>query len=361
MNLASFGYGYDIEKITQRENLSYEELARVIRQDRDRYIIVHERGYLEGIPTGNLLFASSDQASLPVVGDWVVVTLMDRGADKKLDGQAIIHRVVNRRNVLERKVAGQRTVRQLLAANLDEAIILQAAGQDFNLRRLERYLSGLGDQDIQPVVIINKADLLEKKEEQELKELMNRGFPQLQVFYMSCKNHRGVDVFLEYLKISRTYCFLGSSGVGKSTLLNLLAGGEVQKTQDISHHTSKGKHTTTRRELFPLPNGALIIDTPGMREFGMTGDSQAEAAFPEIQRLADACQFADCRHEHEPGCAVLKAVETGDVDRQQYESYVKLRREQEHYARSEAEKRQRGRDFGKMQKEVKRFKDRWKG
>ena len=343
------------------DQFSNEEIARVIRQDKDRYILFHERGYLEGIPTGNLLFASSDQGSLPVVGDWVSVTFMEQGADKQLDGQAVIHRVLKRRNVLERKVAGQRTDRQALAANLDEAIILQAAGHELNVRRLERYLSGLGDQDIRVALVINKIDLLEKEEAENLKERIHRLFPQLEVFYMSCKYRTGTDALRAYLEPARTYGFLGSSGVGKSTLLNLLAGGEVQKTQDISHHTSKGKHTTTRRELFSLPNGALVIDTPGMREFGMTGDSHTEAAFPEIQRLADACQFADCRHEHEPGCAVLKAVEAGDIDRQQYESYLKLRREQEHYARSEAEKRQRGKDFGKMQKEVKRFKNKWKG
>ena len=194
MNLASFGYRLDIENILQKDNLSYKELARVIRQDKDRYIIIHQRGYLEGIPTGNLLFASPDQGSLPVVGDWVAVTLMEQGADEKLDGQAIIHRVLERRNAFERKSSGQKTDRQVLAANLDAAIIIQAAGHELNVRRLERYLSGLGDQDIRVALVINKIDLLEKKEAENLKERIHRLFPQLKVFYMSCKYRTGLDV-----------------------------------------------------------------------------------------------------------------------------------------------------------------------
>ena len=360
MDLSLFGYRHYIKAISQPENLSSDQIARVIRQDKDRYIVFHQLGYLEGIATGNLLFASSDQESLPVVGDWVAVTLMDEGSGDQM-GQAVIHRVLERINWLERKSAGRPIDKQLLAANLDEAIIMQSAGHDWNPNRLDRYLAALGNQDIRPVVVINKMDLLDQQEKESLQQFMNKRFPQIRVFYMSCSNGIGLDEFREHLEPARTYGFIGSSGVGKSTLLNLLLGENIQKTRDISGHTSKGKHTTTRRELFPLPNGALVIDTPGMREFGLTGDSHTEAAFPGIERLAGQCQFDDCRHEHEPGCAVLKAVEEGEIDREQYENYRKLRREQEHYARSEAEKRQKDKEFGKMQKEVNRLRNKRKG
>ena len=360
MNLESFGYRHYIRVFSQPENISSDQIARVIRQDKDRYIVFHPCGYLEGIPTGNLLFASSQKESLPVVGDWVAVTLMEMGSDEQI-GQAVIHRVLKRINWLERKSAGRPTEKQLLAANLDEAIIMQSAGHDLNPNRLERHLAALSNQDIFPVAVINKMDLLKPQERESLEQSMKRRFPQLRVFYMSCTDGAGLDAFREHLEPSRTYGFIGSSGVGKSTLLNLLLGEKIQKTQAISGQTSKGKHTTTRRELFPLPNGALVIDTPGMREFGLTGDSHTESAFPGIERLAEQCQFDDCRHEHEPGCAVRKAVEEGEIGRERYENYRKLRREQEHYARSEAEKRHKDKEFGKMQKKVKHLRKRWKG
>lgn len=360
MDLSLFGYRHYIKAVSQPENLSSDQIARVIRQDKDRYIVIHQRRYLEGIATGNLLFATSDQELLPVVGDWVAVTLMDEGSGDQI-GQAVIHRVLERINRLERKSPGRPTDKQLLAANLDEAIIMQSAGHDLNANRLERHLAALGNQNVRSVVVINKTDLLDQQERESLEQSLKRRFPQIRIFYMSCADQTGLNEFREHLEPARTYGFIGSSGVGKSTLLNLLLGEKIQKTQAISGQTSKGKHTTTRRELFPLPNGALVIDSPGMREFGLTGDSHTQAAFPEIELLSGQCQFDDCRHEHEPGCAVIKAVEEGVIDRDQYENYRKLRREQEHYARSEAEKRQKDKDFGKMQREVNRLRDKRKG
>jgi ribosome biogenesis GTPase len=351
MDLYTFGYH---TYFNEDHAYSANEIARIVRQDKDRYRIIHHEGFMEGLATGKLQFASTEQGDLPVVGDWVKVTLMD-------DRQAVIHEVLKRKNQLQRKAAGTQSETQVMAANIDHVVIIQSAGHDFNPNRLERYLAIARDQKIDPRVVINKIDLLSQEERKTLKEELNNRFRDVPFHFISCTEETGVQEFINQLKPAFTYCFLGSSGVGKSTLLNLLLNKPVQKTTDISSQTAKGKHTTTRREMFVTRQGAVIIDTPGMRELGLATGEGAETVFTDIQELAEKCHFNDCSHENEPGCAVIEALENGTIDRNQYLNFLKLRREQLHYARTEAERRRKDKEFGKMQKRVKSIRKRFKG
>jgi ribosome biogenesis GTPase len=351
MDLYTFGYHtYFNEDHAYFANI----IARIVRQDKDRYRIIHHEGFMEGLATGNLQFTSTEEGDLPVVGDWVKATLMD-------DRQAVIHGVLERKNQLKRRSAGTQSETQVMAANIDYAVIIQSAGHDFNPNRLERYLAIARDQKITPMVVINKIDLLSQEERNTLKEKLNNRFRDVPFHFISCTEETEVQEFINQLKPAFTYCFLGSSGVGKSTLLNLLLNKPVQKTKDISSQTAKGKHTTTRREMFVTRQGAIIIDTPGKRELGLATGEGAETVFTDIQELAEKCHFKDCSHENEPGCAVIEALENGTIDRNQYLNFLKLRREQLHYARTEAERRRKDKEFGKMQKRVKSIRKRFKG
>jgi ribosome biogenesis GTPase len=350
MDLYTFGYHTFFNK---DNDYSKTEIARVVRQDKDRYRILHQKGFLEGLPTGKLQFTSSEPEDLPVVGDWVKVTPID-------DKQAVIHEVLGRKNQLERKAAGNESEKQVMAANIDQAVIIQSAGYDLNLNRLERYLVIASDQNIDPQVVINKIDLLTSDEMNGLQEQLEPRFKEIPFHFISCTQGIGVEAFINQLKPSHTYCFLGSSGVGKSTLLNLLMEEPLQDTKEISSHTAKGKHTTTRREMFLTKQGAIIIDTPGMREIGLTAEEGVESFFSEIQKLSENCHFKDCTHENEPGCAVIEALENGTIDKSQYLNYLKLKKEQAHYSRTVAEKRRRDKEFGKMQKKVKAMKKKYK-
>ena len=351
MDLRTFGYH---TYFNEDHSYSTNEIARIVRQDKDRYRIIHHEGFLEGLATGRLQFASTEQGDLPVVGDWVKVTLMD-------DSQAVIHEVLERKNQFKRKAAGSESETQVMAANIEEAVIIQSAGHDFNPNRLERYLAIARDQKIDPIVVINKIDLLSREELNLLKEELDKRFRDVPFHFISCTEETGVQEFMNHLKPACTYCFLGSSGVGKSTLLNLLLDKPVQKTTDISAQTAKGKHTTSRREMFVTRQGSVIIDTPGLRELGLATGEGPETVFTNIQELADQCHFKDCSHENEPGCAVIKALENGRIDRSQYLNFLKLRKEQLHYMRTEAEKRRRDKEFGKMQKRVQSMRRKFKG
>ena len=351
MDLRTFGY----HKYFNEDHSYYaNEIARIVRQDKDRYRIIHHEGFLEGSATGRLQFITEEQGDLPVVGDWVKVTLMD-------DGQAVIHEVLERKNQLKRRAAGSESETQVMAANIDQAVIIQSAGHDFNPNRLERYLAIAQDQKISPVVVLNKIDLLSLEEVNNLKNQLKKRFQHVPFHLISCTEETGVGEFINYLKPAFTYCFLGSSGVGKSTLLNLLLDMPVQNTTDISAQTAKGKHTTTRREMFVTRQGSVIIDTPGMRELGLATGEGPETAFPDIQELAEQCHFKDCSHENEPGCAVMEALEDGRIERSQYLNFIKLRKEQLHYSRTEAEKRRKDKEFGKMQKRVQAMRKKFKG
>ena len=288
--------------------------ARVVARHHGPCELLTERGPLGGITAGRM-----DEDALPVVGDWVAV--------RPLEGErkAVIEAVLPRRGAFTRKEAWRRAVAQVVAANVDTAFLVTAFGHDLNPRRLERYLTAAWDSGADPVIVVNKLDLAEDPaHELALVESVAVGVP---VYAVSSKTGEGFDALDSQLLAGRTIALLGSSGVGKSTLLNRLLGRERQSTAETSGD-GRGRHTTTKRELVPLPSGALLIDTPGMRELALWADEESlDTTFAEIPQLAAQCRFTDCAHEREPGCAVRAALADGGLEPARYESYRKLQRE----------------------------------
>jgi ribosome biogenesis GTPase len=256
----------------------------------------------------------------PAVGDWVALRLPTG------EGRAMIHAILPRRSKFSRKSAGQRTEEQVVAANVDTIFLVSGLDGDFNPRRIERYLTAAWDSGAQPVVVLNKLDRCPDPEACLLEtEAIALGVP---VHRVSALTGENCEELAAYLVPGRTVGFLGSSGVGKSTLINRLLGRDVQRTGEVREGDDRGRHTTTHRELFRAPGGGLLIDTPGLREIQLwEGDQGIESAFPEIEELAERCRFGDCRHQGEPGCAVEAAAASGELPAERLESYRKLQRE----------------------------------
>jgi ribosome biogenesis GTPase len=309
-----------------------------------KYDLTTENGELETELSGKLLYGT-DAEGLPKVGDWV--TFLD------YSGTGYILDVLPRVNALSRKTPGNKTERQVLAANIDYALVVQGLDRDFNLMRLDRYLTQITSCNIEPIVVLNKSDLTQTHE-LHLREVENlkRDCP---VYFCSTFTGDGIQLLKDGLKPFKTYIMVGSSGVGKSSLLNVLAQTDIQRTQAVSAFNSKGIHTTTTRDLFKLPNGSLLIDTPGMREFGLTSEDGEHSAtlFPAIEAFAQACRYADCKHLNDSGCAVISALRSGELAEQVYESYVKLMKEQSRFEIRAEDKKRLNRQFGKMTKEAK--------
>jgi ribosome biogenesis GTPase len=270
--------------------------------------------------TGKLRFEANRRSDFPAVGDFVALRLPDR------DGPALIHAILPRRTAFIRKAAGQSTDDQVVASNIDTIFIMISLDRDFNLRRLERYLTLVWESGAQPAILLNKADLC-KDPEAVLNEINEVAFG-VPVHVISALNDEGLEALEPYLRPGFTVSFVGSSGVGKSTLLNQLLGRKVQATQEVRADDSRGRHTTTHRELFVRPEGGIIIDTPGMRELQLWhAQGGIEKAFSEIEALGAQCRFRDCSHGNERGCAVRAAVERGELDPERLASFEKLTQE----------------------------------
>ena len=325
--------------------------ARIITVDRDRYLVCDENGERHAELAGKLLFQADTSLDMPTVGDWVTVEDFDNCTF------SIIHSILPRRTVLKRKTAGKSVAFQLLASNIDTAFIMQSVDHNFNLRRLERYLVVIRDGGITPTVLLSKTDLEKDKLSKKIAAVSEID-PDLPIYPFSNLTGKGLKKIQAMIEVGKTYSLLGSSGVGKTTLLNRLIGEETFAVQEVREEDGKGRHTTTRRHLIVLPSGGMIIDTPGMRELGTIDMSDGIVqTFPDFEKVVDRCRYKDCTHVHETGCAVLEAVENGDLDASRYESYLKLRRESAHHARSYLEKRQRDKAFGKMVKTMKKIKN----
>lgn len=335
------------------DKVAAHEVARVLSVHKDRYIVSNGHREVFAELTGRLLYTSSSAADFPTVGDWVYTDFYDD------DTHAIIHGVIPRKTILKRKTAGKLVDYQLIAANLDVAFIIQSADYNFNLRRLERYLVMVNESGITPIILLSKSDLISKDKVTEIKESILNIAPQVVVLAFSNLNKENIDAIKETLMVGNTYCLLGSSGVGKTTLLNSILGNGSFETQAVSKIQSKGKHTTTSRELIQLKNGAMIIDTPGMRELGnISVDSGIDETFSEILELSQQCEFSNCNHTNEKGCAILKAIEMGELSEQRYKNYIKMKKESAFNEMSYSEKRKKDKDFGKLIKSITKSKSR---
>ncbi len=320
--------------------------ALVIAEHKERYIVqIREQTYQAEI-TGQLRFTATSPEDFPTVGDSVKVNVLD-------DRTAIIISIDPRKTQLKRKAVAKASQGQMIAANIDCAFIMQSVGHDFNLNRLQRYLSICFEAGIEPVIILSKIDLLEANELTEYQKAIQERIEMTRLIPLSSQNGAGTSDLIELLTPGKTYCFLGSSGVGKSSLVNFLMQTSVMATKGISDVTNKGKHTTSYRHLFTLPNGSRVIDTPGMRELGMTDMSQGiEMTFSRIVEQAQQCKFKDCRHEDEPGCAIRAAIDAGILSAEAYENYLKLKLEEARFSSSKHEKRRKDRAQGKFYKSV---------
>lgn len=271
--------------------------------------------------SGKLRLESETGGDWPAVGDWVAVELQDGGRD------AVIQRVLPRRSHFSRKSAGKEIAEQVIASNVDIALIVTALDGDFNLRRIERYMAQCWESGARPAIVLNKADACTERTERVTKaERVALGVP---VFVASAKTGEGIEALEASFRKGQTIVFLGSSGAGKSTLVNRLLGEERQSTGAVRESDSRGRHTTTSRELFLLPGGAMVIDTPGLRELQLWDAAEGlTEAFADVDELAARCKFRDCRHQNEPGCAVQSAIASGILDAERLESLHKLEREQ---------------------------------
>jgi ribosome biogenesis GTPase len=347
LELEDLGYSEFFESSRKRLGLDGYAVARVIAEHKGAYGVKNPDGeYLAEI-TGKQMFNALSREDYPAVGDWVAISEPDTE-------RAIIHGLLWRKTILKRKYS-DRFEAQVIAANIDVAFIIESVDRDYNLNRLERYLAIARDGDIRLVIVLNKIDLISRSELDAKTAQIGTRFRDIDFVQTSAILDKGMDGISEQILRGKTYCFLGSSGVGKSTLINKLLEEDVIKTDEISRYTGKGKHTTTGREMYFLPDGGIVIDNPGMREIGMTDSSAGiEDVFEEIIALTKRCRFNDCTHTHEPGCAVREAVASGELDEAALSNYARLKKEAEYYEMSSLKKREKDRQFGKFIKKAKK-------
>ncbi|OQR56139.1 ribosome small subunit-dependent GTPase A [Bacillus sp. CDB3] len=315
--LESFGWDSFFEN--QAVEKDYE-VGRILLEHKHIYRIICNDGEYMAELSGKFRHEAITKGDYPTVGDWVYIKKIEN--EKK----AIIHRIFQRRSSFSRQEAGTRTEEQIIAANVDYLFLVNALNHDFNVRRMERYLLLAYESGAMPIIVLTKSSLCEDVEQKIAEtEAVAIGVP---IFVVDSLAYVGIESLQQFVSLGKTIALVGSSGAGKSTLLNALTGTVVAKTGDIREEDSKGRHTTTHRELFQLPSGGLVIDTPGMRELQLwEGSGAIQTTFSDIEDLANTCHFRDCKHDGEPGCAVRGAIDNGIIPVERLLSYKKLQRE----------------------------------
>lgn len=352
-NLESLGYSTWFQSRLDQEQATKHGIARVISVHKDSYTLSIGEGEVFAELSGNLMYSAESTVDLPTTGDWVYADFYDNNS------HAIIYGVLPRKTLLKRKAAGKKVEFQLVAANVDVAFIVQSLNENFNLRRLERYLVMVNEAGITPAILLSKCDLVSTEKVELIKHEIIAIAPDVKITEFSSLNDQNISVLIDSLKLGLTYCLLGSSGVGKTTLLNRILGSDEFKTQSVSKIESKGRHTTTSRQLVLLDGGAIILDTPGMRELGgIAVDDGLDETFADILGFSELCKFANCTHINEKGCAVLSALELGELSEARYQNYLRMKKESDFNEMSYLDKKAKDKNLGKMIKSVMKNKKR---
>jgi ribosome biogenesis GTPase len=347
MTIKELGYKENLGKYRTEHNLDSFDLGRVISEHKERYVVKTAMNEYDSELIGNLMFTAESRYDFPAVGDWVAFSEYD-------EGKALIHAIYPRSSIIERQAVGQKGQIQIIATNIDFGLIVQAVDRDFNLNRLERYLTICNASNVKPVIVLSKIDLISKSELESITDQISQRTKDVPIIPVSNQTS-GYAKLETVIKEGITYCLLGSSGVGKSTLLNSLSGKLQMKTGEISSSVNKGRHITSHRELIVLNSGGILIDNPGMREVGIADTSSGlETTFETIIGYAQNCRFIDCTHIHENGCAVLAAIEDGEIDKDSYANFQKMEKEKLHFESDAMERKKKDKDFGKMIKNVKK-------
>ncbi len=324
INLEQYGFDPFFKEDFQKFQTSGFEPGRITAEDKQRYRVITRHGEIPGEVTGRFLYEAEDSSSFPKTGDWVAVMYFED------EHKCIIHNILKRRSHFSRGKPGKEVGTQVIAANVDYVFIVQSFNYDLSFNRFERYIVMAEEGNCVPVIIMNKNDLAANPDAELLK--IKSRIKDVPVFSISCETGNGFDGLKMFMQSGKTYTLTGSSGVGKSSIINHLFDGSVQKVSEIRLSDHKGKHTTSRRELFLLPGGGIIIDTPGMREFAIAESNMEETdVFSDISEFSAECRYADCTHVHEAGCAVKDAVQQGKIKKEHYDNYLKLKKESEYY------------------------------
>ncbi|MFC1951543.1 ribosome small subunit-dependent GTPase A [Chloroflexota bacterium] len=343
MKLQDLGFNeWFVQRLNESGKTGYS-LARITSVNKGTCLVRNDNGEVLAELAGGFMFSVESRLQYPAVGDWAFVQYYNANT------LAIIYDLLPRKTILRRKTAGKKIDYQIIASNIDMAFVVQSCDFNFNLHRLERYLVMINDGHIDPVILLSKSDLTNQNDlERKVSEIKNTGI-KCEIIAYSIETGAGLPQIQQVLKSGMTYCLLGSSGVGKTTLLNHLIGKDAFRIKLVREKDGKGRHTTSRRQLIVLDKGAMLIDTPGMRELGnIDTQSGIEKSFSGIIELSRDCRYRNCTHTHEAGCLVLSAVQNGSLNEAHYQDYLKLKKESEHYQLSYLEKRRKDKNFGQF-------------
>ena len=346
LELAQLGYNQFFDDSRERLGVPIEQLARITAEHRGVYELLGMNGAFRAAVTGKRVLTASSRDDFPAVGDWVVI-------HSEADGTKVIGDILPRSTALHKKRAGKDEP-QLIATNVDVAFIVESIDRDYSLNRLERYLVIAREGGVRPVIILNKSDLSSEADIAKSTEDIHERFGEIDVLATSTVTDSGLEKLAGYIEKMTTYCFLGSSGVGKSSIINTLLEQDRIATRAISEKTGRGMHTTTSRAMYVTQTGGIIIDNPGSREVGVVGAlAGVEEVFVDIEAIARGCKFKDCTHVNELGCAVLDALKTGSINAAQYANYRKMKKEAERRGKSTFERRKQEKRFGRFVKNAK--------